>query len=480
MRCFRVVFFAAILSACQSRSGLAPAPSKDLVFTNVFVIGMESEKVLPGQTVLIRNGVIAGIGSNLDIPTHALVIDASGKYLMPALADMHVHLQNEQDLTVLAALGIALVRNMHADSPEILRWKTEVSKGARFAPEIVAAGPLFDGPYQSHPGAVTEKPGVDLRRSVAQQKDDGFDFIKIYDALSPEAFQQIVGAASEIGIPVVGHVPYRVGLEQVLNARIRSLEHLSGFAEASEKTGSPYHTDYSIPWKDTKAYWNDAWLGGTGVRFAYADEKAFPKLAKKTRDSGVWVCPTLIQRDTFVKSSQGTIFSDRSHWEYFPPAMTEGWQKMTKESPFKLPPRKDLEKSWKVRRSLVRELHKEGVPLLLGTDLGNLGILAGYSVYEELENLTQAGLTPFEALKTATRNPSEFLGRNGGTIAVGKKADLILLSDNPLKNLDALKKREGIVLRGNWYNKAALQEKLDALANAYRAGSLHPKTYYGQ
>lgn len=165
--------------ACQSRSGSRGGSGEDLVIKNVSVIGMVGENVDVGQTVVVHGGVITQIGQDPEVPSGAIVVDGTGKFLMPALADMHVHLQNEQDLTVLAALGVTLVRNMHADSPDILKWKAQSAQGAIFAPEIVAAGPLFDGPYQSHPGAVTEKPGVDPRSAVLEQKQQGYDFIKL-------------------------------------------------------------------------------------------------------------------------------------------------------------------------------------------------------------------------------------------------------------------------------------------------------------
>jgi hypothetical protein len=473
----RFLLAAVLLGACQTR-----APENGvgvLLIRGAQLLTMESEAILPQQDVLIRDGLIVAVGPGLEAPPEAFVIEAKGKVLMPALADMHVHIQNEQDLIVLAAQGIALVRSLHASDDSILDFRRQAREVGAFLPEIAAAGPLFDGPYESHKGAIREAKGWDPARLVEEQKSKGYDFVKVYDALSQRGFREVVAAAGRANQPFVGHVPYRVGLHEVLKAKPRSLEHLSGFAEAIERRDSPYRRNYAKAWKDSKDYWNDAWLGSTGVRFAYVDESQFTFLAKATKQSEAWVCPTLIQRDTYEEASRGVLFEDKSQWRYFPPVMLKGWQDMVNSGPYKLPPTKELSTARRTRRAFVGALHAAGVKLLLGTDIGNVGILPGYSVYHELANLRESGLSSYEALLTATRNASEFLGRAGGIIAPGKIADLILLPGDPLKDPSQLEKREGIVLRGAWYPRAELDRRMERLANGYRAGTLRPQTYFG-
>jgi imidazolonepropionase-like amidohydrolase len=473
----KILCLFACLAGCQTRQ--SDVAARVLAFRGANVLSMESETILTGQDVIVRDGLIEAMGSGLKIPEDAVVIDAGGKFLMPSLADMHVHVQNEEDLIVLAAQGISVVRHMHANNAEILGFKERARQPGSFLPQIYSAGPLFDGPFESHKGSISESKGWDPTQLVEEQKHQGYDMVKIYDALSPEGFREVIAAAARGGLPVVGHVPYRVGLRATLRAKPYTLEHLSGFAEAAELRSSPYRRDYKAGWADKQDYWNDAWRAGTGVRFAYVDESRFEELAKLTKEAGTWICPTLIQRDTFEVMARGLLFDDKNHWRFFPPYMLEGWQELVRTSPYQLPPAAELKKARAARRNLVKALHAQGVKLLLGTDIGNVGILPGFSVYQELANLREAGLSPYEALLTATRHASEALGRNGGVIAVGKKADLLLLPANPLVDASALEKREGLVLRGAWFPQAELERRMERLAQGYRSGTLRPQTYFG-
>ena len=205
-----------------------PAPQPAVAFVNVTLVPMDSERFLEGQTVLVRDGVIEMIGDSerVQVPDDALVVDGQGKYLMPGLVDMHVHIQDENELLLLVANGVTGVRNAWGNTgkmlklgfPDQLALRNQIKQGTLFGPTIYTAGPVMEGSPAFHPMAeVFDTPEM-ARESVLWQVDQGYDFIKVYDHLSPETYQAIIETAREKDIPVVGHVPFAVGLDGVLKA----------------------------------------------------------------------------------------------------------------------------------------------------------------------------------------------------------------------------------------------------------------------
>src|SRR3990172_12229274 len=216
-----------------------PAVNPLVAFVNVNVIPMDSERVLENQTVIVRDGVIELIGSSdqIEVPREALIVDGRGKYLMPGLVDMHVHIQFEDDMLLWVANGVTSVRNMWGNTgkmlqfgfPDQLALRKQIEQGALFGPTIYTAGPVMEGSPAFHPLAEVFDTPEAARESVAWQKAQGYDFIKVYDHLSPEVYQAIIAAARENDIPVIGHVPFAVGLDGVFASGQLTIEHLTGY-----------------------------------------------------------------------------------------------------------------------------------------------------------------------------------------------------------------------------------------------------------
>ncbi|MEZ4660129.1 MAG: amidohydrolase family protein [Caldilineaceae bacterium] len=395
-----------------------------IAFMNVNVIPMDSERILTDQIVIVRDGIIARMGPSPSIqpPTDAYVIDAQGQFLMPGLADMHVHLREEHYLLLMLANGVTTVRNM-AGTPQILEWRAQIAAGSRLGPQIFTAGPFLDEvPMYDEYNKEFETP-EGAARVVAAQKALGYDFIKVYDGLRPSSYLNIVRAAQSVNMPVVGHAPDAMTIGQVLAAGQRSIEHLDGYF---------------------------------GI---YAEE--LPAAIALTVEKEVWNCPTLIMLQRFEAIGGPCTEVQQEILAYVPEWVRDSWY-LPKDFP---------EHGYEYAAThaaycqLVRNLHEAGAHLLLGTDAPEPCAAPGFSVYHELQNLADCGLTPFEALQTATVEAARFLRRRDelGTVAPGQRADLILLAANPLEDVRNVRQQVGVMVHGQWFSRAQIEMMLAEL-----------------
>jgi imidazolonepropionase-like amidohydrolase len=421
-------------------------------FVDVSVTPMDSERVLNHQTVVIHAGVISAIGpvSTTDIPDDARVIDGSGRFLMPGLADMHVHISNQEEFLLFITNGVTTVRDMFGDADR-LAWRAGVERGDILGPTIYTSGSIIDGNPPWIEGSTVVQTAEEAEQVVAEQKAAGYDFVKVYDFLSPDAYAAIVAAAAKHGMPVVGHVPDAVGLSGVLAAGQASIEHLRGYGAAL----------VADPEKVTHG--SEDW--------AMADTSKMLGLAEATREAGVWNCPTLVVGQKWVQPEEQRALLAQPVMRYIAPAVRDEWNPDSSYLSF-FPAEKlaAVEGSHKERLLMTRALHRAGARLLLGTDCGNPFVVAGFSVHEELANLVAAGLTPYEALLTGTRDAAEFLGATGefGVVATGARADLILTDGDPLEDVGVVAEPAGVMVRGVWLTREELAERLDRLAESYK------------
>jgi imidazolonepropionase-like amidohydrolase len=465
----------------------AHAQTSEVAFINVNVVPMDRERILPKQTVIVKDGRIAAIGpvEKIKIPNGTQRIDATGKYLMPGLADMHGHLSHrgaamtyplETFPLLLVAYGVTTLRNM-AGYPAILSLRQQIDVGATLGPQIFTTGPVLEGKAavtaDNSPTSATAalvaaasnqsqmkflETAEDVAAEVERQKREGYDAIKVYNLLPAPAFEAAVRTARKVGLPVYGHVPRRVGLSGVLSAHLRSIEHLNGYMEALQKPDSPL---------------KDSAFSPANARMAeHVDLTKLRPLAKSTRDAGVWNCPTL------VLWSRGTLdeASARQRLQlpvmrYVAPARIKVWEDQIRTLNSKVTPG-DVAvhaKAHDVRLKIVKALHNAGARLLAGTDFAGFFLVPGYSLHEELRELVAAGLTPYEALRAATADAAEFLNRANdfGTVGQGKRADLLLLSANPLEDVRNAARIEGVMVRGRWFTQAELRERLEKQAASY-------------
>jgi imidazolonepropionase-like amidohydrolase len=421
----------------------------------VNVVPMDTERVLPDHTVLIRGDRIVAIGPSSDValPREARVVDGEGRWLMPGLADMHVHLWNADHLTLFLANGVTLVRNMWG-SPMQLGMRASLADGRLFGPELITAGPLMDGRPPIWQGSTVVDSVEDAHTYVGQVARAGFDLIKVYNHLTPEVYAALVDAAQENDIPVGGHVPDAVGLDGVLATGQHTIEHLSGYLDALAKPGQ------------------DGQMGGwTGDPDAL-DEEAIRELARRTVQAGTWNCITLIVLTRLVPAAEAAALLETPPMRYMDDNTLAGWdptrdfrtKSMTADDYTK------LRKGDAARKKIVKVLYEEGAPILLGTDTPNPFVVPGFSIHQELALLVESGLSPFDALAAGTRDAARSLGQEQlfGTVAVGRRADLLLLEADPLQDVAAANRRVGVFRLGVYYAEAELQERLETIAQRLR------------
>lgn len=431
--------------------GLAAAPLP-LAITSVDVLPMTAgEPILRDQTVVIENGRIAAIGParSLRVPHAAVRISGRGRYLMPGLADMHVHLEYFDDpayLQLFLLNGITFVRSMDG-RPIMLDWRRRVQAGTLAGPEIHTAGPILDGNPPARSDNLALAAPEDARRTVEQQADAGYDFIKLYTNLAPEVFRAAIQSAKARNMRVAGHRPRAVPLGDFLLSGVNSVEHLGDFADAiiapdSEADGAP-----------------EVLRRRLGFR---VDGRRMDALASTIVASRVWVVPTMIQSDRAIAPAAtvqawatapeiATVRGMLGYWR----ASTGRAASLLGESNWGW-----VEQARANRLALVGAFHRAGVPMLIGTDTPNPFVFPGASVHDELANFVAAGMTPANALAAATREPARFLGQDRfwGTIEVGKRADLLLLDANPLVDIGATRRIAGVIARGRWMPAGRLRQ----------------------
>lgn len=453
------LLYALLLSGCSpatTPTTALPAPGGEgtTAFVHVTVVPLDIQRLVPDQTILVRDGRITAMGpsAGVAVPAGARVIDGRGKYLMPGLADMHTHLALEEDLLLYLARGVTTVRNMWG-TPLHLEWRDRIKRGQMIGPTIITAGPIVDGDPPAHDGSLVALTAEDAERAVALQKQAGYDFIKVYTRLPLPAYQRLVVAAREAGMPVAGHVPRAVGLSGVLDARQASIEHLTGFLDALQAESSPVRGKFDRESLDK--------------RINFVDEAMLPTLAEEVRERGVFSCPTRIVINE-IAPAEARERLGRQEMRYLKPLYPAMWDPGPRPDPTP-EALANMQRSNALNDRIIRALRDAGAPLLVGTDTGNPFVVPGFSMHEELELLVRAGLTPYEALRAATRGAAELLRVTGdvGSVAVGQRADLLLVSGNPLADVAHVRRLSGVMARGRWFSEgdlAALLAQVEASA----------------
>ena len=429
----------------------AAAVADTVAFVNVNVIPMSVERIIPQQTVIVSDGIIAGIGNvdEMPVPETAVVVDGTDRFLVPGLAEMHAHVPPatsadlERYFALFIANGVTTVRGM-LGHPSHLKLRAELIEGGRIGPRLITSGPSLNG--RSVSGA------ADGARQVREQHAAGYDFVKIHPGLDDAEFAAIAETANELGMPFAGHVPVAVGLSRALASGMASIDHLDGYLAAL----MPPHYDAS---------------GGYGGFFDVllagdVDADGIEGLARATAAAGTWVVPTETLVEQIVNGGPATEPPGGVEMQYMAGATVEGWvqakRRQQQERGFSP---EVAAKAIYLRRALIRELHDAGAGILLGSDAPQVFNVPGFSLHRELELLVAAGLTPFEALQAGTVNVARFLGLETGVIETGREADLVMLDSNPLEDITSTRRVHGVMTRGRWYPAA----ELDALLERFRA-----------
>ena len=423
-------FFAATLGVAQ-----------DFAFVNAHVITMESDAVLPNTTVLISGERIVAVGSDVDVPEGATVVDAAGQYILPGLAEMHGHVPRpnepeqytEDVLFLYVANGITTVRGM-LGAPGQLELRRRANSSELIAPTLYLAGPSFNGSSINSPEEAVEK--------ARRQKEEGWDLLKIHPGLTMEEFDAMATTANELGIRFGGHVPADVGLMHAIDQGQETFDHVDGYVEYLRT-----------------------------VNAEELDEEALAYAIQRTIEAGAWVVPTMALWEYIFGAPDLAELEAYPELQYMPPSVVENWvnrTRNTQSSPnFDRAAREKLI-AWRMR--VLGALHDAGVRILMGTDAPQVFSVPGFSLHRELERMVDAGMDPWAILVSGTTNVGEYFANEDtfGTLTPGSRADILLAYGNPLEDISHLTHLAGVMVRGQWLSREMLDAGLAEIAARYQ------------
>ena len=410
-------------------------------FVNVSVLPMDDGRVLTGQTVVVRGDRIAAIGpaTQVAVPAGAVRIDARGKFLMPGLVDLHVHMAGPREiqlalLKMYVVNGVTTILNMRG-TPEHLAYRREIAEGRILGPRFHTVGP-----YVNEPFVVTAD---SVEREVVAQKRAGYDFVKLHGSLSRDAYARLNAVARREGIRVIGHAPRNLGIDALFAERQYALAHAEEFLYDTANRSR----DQDLP------------------LFA----PRIPGLARRMVASGIWLMPNLTAyRNIGLMAQNLDRVLERPEMRYLPEGIRLGWGPGMNPYTRRFGPASapGIFRRHALLRELTRQFDSAGVKLLVGTDGLNVGTVPGFSAHDELDELAAAGLSPYRALRAATANANAFLAATPciGLVRAGCSADLLLLDANPLLDVRNARRSTGVMLRGRWFSRADLDRMLASLA----------------
>jgi len=442
----------------------ALSETRPLVFTGVTVIDISGGKLKSGTTVIVSGNRITNVGKKVKIPKDAQIIDAGGKFLIPGLWDMHAHSFTDNGwewfFPLLITNGVTGVRELGTRLPfeRINQMRRETLEGKILGPRYGAVtARVLDGTgSQILPQTVVETP-EQARNLVREYKRQGMDFIKVYNLLSREVYLAIIDEAKRQKMPVAGHVPFSMTAAGVSDLGQISIEHFTDIFLSCSRDEDALREERRQGLAKGLTLRPASPLE-TRAGATYDEQKA-AALATRFRRNGTWWCPTIILSGTVPAERQR---EGDSRLKYIPTPTQETWRNAVNASIRVMPNADDRKMRYERKLEIVGLMHRAGVRLLAGTDAPNPYVYPGFSLHEELELLIRAGLTPLEALQTATINPARFLGKEDefGTIEKGKIADLVLLEANPLEDIRNTTRIAAVVAHGKYLAKADLQKLL--------------------
>jgi len=447
-------------------------PQNILAISNVTIVDATGAPAKPNMTVMITGDRLTKIAKagEVAIPKNAQVIDGTGKFLIPGLWDMHVHTMFKGNIEtffpMFIANGVTGVRDMGGNLSILGQVRKDINEGKLLGPRIIA-GQLIDGPTPVWPAlSISISDEASARKTVASFGTSGADFIKVYSLIPREAYFALADEAKKREITFARHVPVFVSAREASDAGQKSIEHVDGILLACSSLEPELRKTIEEATKDKSQMLNSVVraISETEVKAleTYSQEKADALFARFAAN-GTWQAPTLVvaRAGAFLNDPN---FTNDPRLKYVRPGLRESWKT---QDDFRLQNRtaesmKSAKLSFEKRLELVGAMHRAGVKMLAASDALVWYVFPGFSLHDELELFVKAGLSPMEALQTATRNPAIYLGLSNvvGTVETDKKADVVLLEANPLENISNTKKISAVIVAGRLIQKASLDKLL--------------------
>jgi len=469
----------ALLAASLWMAAATPAVASEVanyLIRHVSVVDVASGTVTPDQSVAISGDRIGGVGPDKLMSMRFLgtrQIDATGKFVMPGLWDMHMHFgggpelieENKNLLPLYVAYGVTTVRDCAADiSPSVLEWRAAVARGHLLGPRIFTSGPKLEGYKPLWKGTIEVGTPTEVNAALDRLKAMKVDFVKITDnTLKPDIFLYAVREAKRRGLKTSAHTPYALTIVQAADAGLSSVEHVDYLIKAGSPKEAEIGADY-VAGKLTYGEASDAFVDTFDRSYAAG---VYREMAKRH----IAVTPTLNMGRILAYLDQEDHSKDPA-LAYIGPGLrkTYDWrvERAAMATPEQIAAR---HKEYELSKQVMPMLVAAGIPILAGTDAGYLNSFnyPGQGIHDELERYVEAGLTPQQALASATITGPAFLGYSDryGAVEPGKATDLLILNANPLKDIRATRDIWSVVLKGKWLDRAALDRLLsDAKAKA--------------
>jgi Amidohydrolase family len=460
--------FRAVVIAYAALATPDPAVS-DTLLTNVTLVDVETGALAAGQSVLIVGVGIAGIGLTISAPEGTPELDAKGAYLIPGLWDSHVHIfssptEPDSALPLYLINGVTGIRDMGALWPiaDQMALQARIEGGETLSPRLVLSGGWVDGSPGSWPGMFLADTPEDARAVVARIAAEGWAAVKAYSMLDEPTYLALADAADEAGLPFVGHIPERVALSTALAAGQDGIEHFGRITMACSTGESRMLEDVRRVMAEgaDQAAIFAVMAGQNRIILETWDQAHCDRVLAQIADAGMHVSPTLVVANFYTGNWPSP---DTPRMQMLPPEVREAWSR----------PDFRLEAMTDEVRALANEsialdhrtflmAHKAGVPILASSDasFANPYLFHGFSLLDELDLYVDIGMTPREALYTATVAPPRFFGLTDqdGTIAPGRRADLVLLDTNPMEDLATLRRPRAVIVGGRVLDRQDLDD----------------------
>lgn len=455
-----------MLASCYQEARISA--EKPIALTHISVLNMADGSVANNKTVVIKGTQISAILDSdiTELPNGTLEIPAHGKYLLPGLWDMHVHTADVRFLANYIANGITGVRDMGGSgvTPDdgcasrnlatLEKWRKEINSGKRIGPHMILAGPAVSG--TGAPGSLSAQTVEQANAAVVWLKKSGADFVKVYEGIPLEAYDAMAVSAYREKMRFAGHVPeLTVPLLHAINSGQRSIEHvraplmlcaLDSAAEAEKFMAED-------KWSESDRQW------GLG-QFMQCSS-----VITALKNSDTWLTPTLTVEHAKIAAQQ---ISFRTHQERqnMPSEIRAAFARYLAANDAKSPEERNSDLAWwRLQIRLVQRMNTEGVAILAGTDSACQGGIPGTDLHTELALMVEAGLTPLQALRTATVEPARYFNRPFATdlIRPGNEADLTVLNFNPLADIHNTRSVHGVVFQGKWLSRDMLDKLYQAI-----------------